>query len=110
MMNAKQEIITFITNTFNTWNVNIKCAKVGINGGRYTLDYKILKVGFSETDYTNWLIALDIDYDCTQGEQVIGTIWFEDGSWADRYSECGSENQPEWWGLIKMPEINSELL
>lgn len=62
--------------------------------------------------YTNWeyeefLANIDRNYnDGYGGQELFGTVWFEDGIWAERGEYDGSE----WWKLKQYPEIPKELL
>lgn len=67
----------------------------------------LLKVGYSEQDYKDFLEAINFKYDDGYGSQQLGgTIWFKDGTYADRGEYDGSE----WWEYHKTPEIPKELL
>lgn len=53
-----------------------------------------------------WLAKLDFEYDNGYGGQEIdGTIWFTDGTWATRGEYDGSE----WWELRQCPELPTYL-
>lgn len=53
--------------------------------------------------FTGWVGSLpDIRYNAGYGTQhVYGTVWFSDGSWAERVEYDGSE----WWGDYRRPPI-----
>lgn len=103
MENAKTEFLDTIKDKV------LVCAKLSF--GR---DYKpeelktfILKKDYTESDYEKFLSDIDQDYDAGYGHQELyGSIWFEEGYWAERDEYDGSE----WWTLRKYPEIPKELL
>lgn len=67
----------------------------------------ILPVGYSDTEYNNFLSLLNFEYDSGYGSQELGgVIWYEDGSWSDRGEYDGSE----WWQYQHVPEIPKDLL
>lgn len=118
MANAKDELLGLIGEKY----LRIKCAivstqDIGSNfgvGGNYGWvksgeeDKTIkLKVGYSEQDYNKFLSDLDFEYDNGYGlQQVYGTIWFEDGTWAERGEYDGSE----WWVIRKLPAVPNILI
>lgn len=62
----------------------------------------LLKRGYTEEDYENFLNSLDFEYDAGFGaQQVFGLVWFTDGVWAAREEYDGSER----WGFYKYPDI-----
>lgn len=108
MMNAKQETVDFLTEVSAVYGTQPKCAIVWLSTNES--DKKSIKVGYTQTEYQTWLDSLDMNYEPSIGQQLIGNIWFEDGSWGDRFGECGVQNQPEWWGVMKCPTIADSLL
>ncbi len=104
-MNAKREIIDLL----KLRNKEIKCATI-LNGGSWFDDEDetiLLKVGYSTEDYERFLREIDFDYNSGYGgQELFGTIWFKDGSWAVRGEYDGSE----WWELCSLPKIPRELL
>lgn len=101
-MNAKEELIEFLA------EIDKKpiCANM-CRGWRRSQakELFLLRVGYSESDWQNFLGALDFEYKNGYGEQeLLGTLWF-DGSWAERAEYDGSE----WWELRQYPEIPREL-
>jgi hypothetical protein len=61
-----------------------------------------LTVGYDRNEFDLFLEAIDFHYDDGYGRQEIyGTIWFDDGSWAERGEYDGSE----WWEYKECPEI-----
>ena len=102
MRNAKNEILELIVDK------EIKCAIVtklevfGINN-----KIVLLKNGYSKLDYEKFLNELNFNYDCGYGgQELFGTVWFEDGSWAER----GEYDGAEWWEIKSLPIIPDELI
>ena len=61
-----------------------------------------LPLGYTETQWYEFLNELDFNYDNSYGSQKLGgVIWFEDGTWADRGEYDGSE----WWNYHKCPQV-----
>lgn len=61
-----------------------------------------LKIGYSSVDFASFLSYIDFDYDNGYGgQELFGTIWFEDGVWASRGEYDGSE----WWDVNVVPDI-----
>ena len=103
MRNAKEELLELLEG-----NAKVKCATI-TNGDEWDEDKKdiILKVGYSETEYSDFLKQLDFNYDSGYGGQnLFGTVWLEDDTWCTRGEYDGSE----WWEHNQLPEIPSELL
>jgi hypothetical protein len=105
-MNARIEMIRLLR-----MNSNIKCAK--ISTGHYYLDdndkgYEAnLKVDHTLEDLQDFLNQLDFEYDSGYGgQELFGTVWFDDGTWAERGEYDGSE----WWSYLRCPSISEELL
>ena len=71
------------------------------------LTFSRLQEDWKEGPYTTGTLEeilplLDFDYDSGFGTQeLFGTIWFADGSWADRYEYDGSE----WWDHHTPPAL-----
>jgi len=104
-VSAKEEYIKFVMN-----KPKVKC--VEITHGRdyrddeYTRHFK-LKVGYSDRDFVQFLSDIDFKYDCGfGGQELYGTIWFEDDTWADRWEYDGSEG----WEYQCLPPIPLDLL
>ena len=65
-----------------------------------------LTTGWDKEDWDNFLSDLDFDYDSGYGGQnLFGTIWYEDGSWSDRGEYDGSE----WYDHHVCPPIPKDL-
>ena len=103
-MNAKQELIGAIGNR------RIKCATIQYSDGmEYDFEVKIkvydLKVNYNDIDYKNFMDSLDFIYG--YGMQYLsGYVWFDDGSWLERYEYDGEE----YWYHKELPEIPTHLL
>ena len=103
-MNAREEFIK------HTEGRKVLCAE--IISGRYYLEpeerlYRRLKPNYSEKDYKKFLRSLNFEYDNGYGgQELYGTIWYDDGSWSERGEYDGSE----WWEHKKCPDYPSELL
>ena len=93
MLNAKKELLEVIPE-----GTKIKCAIVNKH---------LLKVGYTEDEFEDFLNLLDFKYNNGYGGQnLYGAVWLEDGTWLDRGEYDGSE----WWEHIVMPEIPRELM
>jgi len=65
-----------------------------------------LKVGYSQEDLNNFLEELNFNYDAGYGgQELFGTIWYKDDTWAERDEYDGSE----WWTVRRVPPIPTEL-
>lgn len=102
MANAKEEMLELLKGK------EIKCAKITTEK---SWDEEprtiILKVGHNEEDYAKFLKDLDFVYDSGfGGQELFGTVWFKDNTWAERGEYDGSE----WWVVRSLPDIPKELL
>jgi len=80
----------------------IKCATVVHKNTRI-----LLKSNYTDEDFNRFLNDLNFNYDSGYGVQELwGTVWFEDHSWAKRTVCDGGE----WWKRYSLPEIPKELL
>jgi hypothetical protein len=105
-MNAKKELLDLLEEV----GTDIKCASIP-HYDRYRLsspDRVVrLKVGYTPEEWHEFLSALDFDYDDGfGGQELFGTIWFTDGTYATRGEYDGSE----WWEHHECPEIPDTLL
>lgn len=101
VMNAKTEFLDAI----NLTDSPVLCAQICMDEWNI---YKNLRLPLSYTSeqWDKFLEELDFTYDDGYGSQeVFGTIWFLDGTWAEREEYDGSE----WWVHRKCPEIPKEL-
>ena len=103
MRNAKDELLQMLKG-----KARVKCATI-TNGNEWNDDKKdfILKVGYSENEWTKFLNSLNFSYDAGFGTQnLFGIVWLEDGSWCTRSEYDGFE----WWVRDNIPEIPAKLL
>lgn len=100
MKNAKEELLKLVADV----NAEIIAAEISF-GQSYEQDDNdtfVLYPQYTEDDYNSFLKFLDRMYDDDYGLQVLeGTIWFSDGTYADRGEYDGSE----WWEYRKCPEL-----
>lgn len=105
MKNAKEEFIKTVAG-----EAKLICAEITIGKSYYDESNRNtyrLKKGHTLEDLEKFLESIDIKYDDGYGgQELYGTIWFEDGTWAERGEYDGSE----WWEIKKCPEIPNELL
>lgn len=103
MTNAKQE---FIEHTSE--RPRVLCAEIiyGESWGNREQKHALRK-DYSEQDFNDFLDKLNFDYDAGYGgQELFGTIWYEDGTWSERGEYDGSE----WWEYRKTPEIPAHLI
>ena len=110
-MNAQQELQNLLLLKItinNTKTTTIKCAKILVENDDYeTFSTILLKIKYTLEEYNTFLSELDFEYDSGFGTQrLLGTIWFEDGTWAAREEYDGSE----WWTHYECPKIPVELI
>ena len=102
-MNAKEEFIKFVQHLPKVRCVNIQ------SSADFSEDVSIiLKEGYNSREYQAFLDKLDFNYNDGYGGQylyIYSTIWFIDGTWADRGAYDGSE----WWDYQKCPSIPQHL-
>lgn len=104
MENAKEEFLSIVEGK------PLKCAKVTYGDdywdeedGKKTM---LLKTRSNNEEYLSFLKQMDFEYSNGYGGQnLFGTIWFKDGSWAERGEYDGSE----WWEIKSLPDIPEEL-
>ncbi len=105
-MNAKKELLDLLEEVI----VDIHCAKVLLHTRYVHGDESkevLLKVDHTPEELDEFLDGLDFDYDNGYGgQELFGTIWFVDGTYATRGEYDGSE----WWEHHTCPEIPAELL
>lgn len=99
--NAKTEFLSVVR------DMKVLCALIEIEP-MFTDEFQKfpLKVGYTKKEYEEFLDSIDFNYDSGWGSQnLYGFIWFEDGTWMERYEYDGSES----WDYKKCPEIPPEL-
>lgn len=95
MVNCKEEFLSEVESK------NVICCYIKHNENTY-----ILKTGFSQNDYDEFLREIDFEYDNGYGgQEVYGIIWYGDKSWSERGEYDGSE----WWEHIFRPSIPKRL-
>lgn len=102
--NALQEFIDIVDFS----NSAVKCATVHYTSRSSRKGEKTcnLKVGYTEQEFEEFKTSLDFMYDSGfGGQEIFGTIWFEDGTWCTRGEYDGSE----WWEHHCLPDIPDEL-
>lgn len=100
LTNARDEFLT------HTNGRNILCAKIVHFGSGGEEKKFSLTTGWTRKDFSEFLKEINFRYDSGFGGQcVVGTIWYEDGTWSSRSEYDGSE----WWSYNMCPEIPEEL-
>jgi hypothetical protein len=102
---AKTELLEFI----KRHNKKIKCARITTGNDWCDQEEKRcieLKTEYTQSEYESFLDELSFEYDSGYGgQELFGTIWFVDLSWADRGEYDGSE----WWQIQELPTIPEHL-
>jgi hypothetical protein len=111
--NAKEELLE----TINIISGIVKCAEI-----RYSAcclwemndetpppsKEIVLKVGYNETEWEEFLDALDFEYDGGYGgQELFGIVWF---SASDKWMEREEYDGSEWWRIMGRPEIPENLI
>jgi hypothetical protein len=99
MTNAKAEFLEHVQGQ------QVICAE--IQKGYYEpSSVAVLRLGYSNEDYLEFLDKLDFFYDDGYGgQELYGTIWYADGTWSSRGEYDGSE----WWEHNVCPDILDNL-
>lgn len=104
MANAKEEFLHMVRNQ------SVLCAEISYRdcwehdspGSQHSLP-----VTYTEEEYNAFIESLDFEYDHGYGgQELFGTVWFNDGTWADRGEYDGSE----WWQHHICPVVPKSLL
>ncbi len=105
--NARDEMIQFLRR-YEVDGRELVCADIKYDPefwgdkGKYFR----LRTPHSPHHRDKWLDSLNFTYDAGYGgQQLYGTLWFSDGTWASR----GEYDGKEWWDFMKVPEIPKEL-
>ena len=105
MSNAKKEFLGLIQGVSS----KVKCATITHGNPWYDEDESrkiILPVGYTPYEWDTFINSLDFEYDDGYGgQELFGTIWFENGTWAERGEYDGSE----WWEYKSCPSIPEHL-
>jgi hypothetical protein len=97
MTNAKQELQEELEG-----KAKVKCASITYGCNEYKGSKKVLKLNYTNDEYSEFLNSLDFEYDRGYGSQEIyGIVWLEDGTWLSRGEYDGSE----WWDYNVLPNI-----
>ena len=101
-MNAKQELLEELKDKATVKCISIKDVRSWNNSKTI-----VLKVGYTQKDYEEFLEKLNYEYDRGYGSQELeGIVWLSDGTWIDRGEYDGSE----WWIYQKCPDITDDLI
>jgi hypothetical protein len=105
--NAKEEFEEFVGGR------EVRCVEIiyTFNVRDYAWRYITMKTG---EDYQGFLKQLEFEYTpaLASTKVISGTIWFTDGSWANRgefKSANGMELYDEFWQLHSIPKIPEDL-
>ena len=101
MINAKEELLNFVSKSDGGKNkvVKIKCVEINFPSRELNI---FLKVGYSISEFENFMSKLDIMYDNGYGgQELYGTVWLDNNTWLTRGEYDGSE----WWKHHKLPQI-----
>lgn len=102
-MNAKKEFLDLVKNQ------NVLCASISHQdcwNHETPASAYILPVDYTEEQYNTFINSLDFEYDAGfGGQELFGTVWFKDHTWAARGEYDGSE----WWQHHKCPAIPEAL-
>jgi hypothetical protein len=104
MTNAKQEFSNMVRdNVVLCATIHYQdCWEHELPGSEHNL-----LVGYTEEQYNSFIESLDFNYDSGYGgQELFGTVWFKDGTWADRGEYDGSE----WWEHHECPIVPKSLL
>jgi len=112
MVNAKEELLSVLERVGG----EIKCAHIYGGPGHFywddhdnyiTKDPFLLKEGYTQEEYTEFLSKLDFKYDSGYGgQELFGTVWLmKENTWLSRGEYDGSE----WWEYNECPSIPNEL-
>lgn len=98
-MNAKEELLEFLNDNC----LQLIAASITYEPLYYDkfLEFTLFN-NFTFNEYEKFINGLNFEYDCGYGSQELyGTLWFSDASWAERYEYDGSER----WVLRKLPKV-----
>lgn len=104
--NALQEFKQFISVV--SGSADIACASINhVDMWNTEIAHEcILPLEYTQEQWDDFLKELDFTYDSGYGgQELFGTIWFTNGTWATRREYDGSE----WWEYHSCPEIPKHL-
>ena len=105
-MNARHEILTVLGNDLTLEAAEIHKETIWDEEDTPKPGDVLLK-GHTINELDKFLEELNFDYDSGYGgQELYGTLWFTDGTWAERGEYDGSE----WWERRSRPEIPIELV
>lgn len=95
-INAKDELLEFLQKN------NLKLSSANLTDDDYCPEnHYVLYPNYTQTELTAFLKSIDYFYDNGYGRQELyGTLWFSDGTWAERHEYDGSE----YWEHRKRPD------
>ena len=103
-MNAKTELLEFLE---DKPTVAAAVVSFGVVYDEENLERFVLPLNYTDDHRWDFFDSLDFEYDDGYGTQMLaGTIWFTDGTWAQRGEYDGSE----WWEYCKCPELVKEVM
>ena len=80
----------------------VDCPAYIVKNANKNANIVILKENWNNDDWLTFLEQLDFDYDDGYGQQeIMGCVWFTDGSWLER----GEYDGLEWWEFKQIPAI-----
>lgn len=102
MRNAKKEFVKDVGDR------KVLCADIEYMPDYFTVEKSVrLRLNYTDQEYTNFLTALDFEYNSGWGgQELYGIVWFADNSWLERYEYDGSEE----WVHATRPEIPDFLM
>lgn len=101
-MNAKDEFIEHIENR------KVIAAIIKQGDSYHTMNHTcFLTMNHTVGEYDRFLNCLNFNYDDGYGgQELFGTIWYDDGTWSTRGEYDGSE----WWQHNALPKMPDELI
>lgn len=105
-MNVKKEFISHLEKIQKN-NKEVISAIIALKRFLDT-DLKIvLNPNYNESEYNNFLKALNVKYNDGFGmQELYGYIWYNDGTWSERYEYDGSE----YWVYKKCPSFQDKFI
>jgi hypothetical protein len=121
-MNVAEELLEVLSDSHRYINIpkrdvntnvsDIKCLWIGYEecyDENYDKLYRQtfnLKIGWTEQELQQLWYDLDFEYDEGYGgQELFGIVWFNDGSWLERWEYDGSEG----WAYKTTPKIPDNL-
>ena len=104
MRNAKKELLNHAgQRKLKAAHVERVIRSVGKDGkrGRNCCSFYLFP-DYTEQELTDFLSSLDFEYNAGFGSQeLFGTLWFDDGTWSERFEYDGSER----WQNHELPPV-----